>query len=417
MSLKRYNKKNILIYVLVFSIFLTPNIKILNFPAVRVEQIIVLSLILYSLITFYKAKKISFKYTLISKALLLFPVVIIVSICVGFFVGFTPIINDFFEIYKVIVYLSVTLVVANSINRNSERVFVLNAVVQLGSISVLLAITQYFNFLDLNKYYIPYIAPTQYETLINGYGNPRVVGFAANPNVFAALLAISFLVSTFLLVRKKKIKYFLYTIINFVGVLLTSSRSGFVFMLVSFLIFVFLKLEIIMSIKLFFLKKNRSFLQLKSLYILLFIFIAFISFLLILPERFTWRLIEGLNLSESTSWQARLVKWNDLINYFKASPLVGIGPSKYHMTAHFDNEWLLLLSRYGIFGVIFFLSIFIAPLIKNEIVEDYRALYISVLIGLGLYMIPSIAYHSFQLMSLVFLLLATLDTRKTFQQK
>lgn len=73
------------------------------------------------------------------------------------------------------------------------------------------------------------------------------------------------------------------------------------------------------------------------------------------PEKFFFRISQLGNIWDATSWQARIVKWKANYDIWKLSPLFGWGPGKMTMTTIVDNEWLLLLRRYGLIGVIIFI--------------------------------------------------------------
>ncbi len=129
-----------------------------------------------------------------------------------------------------------------------------------------------------------------------------------------------------------------------------------------------------------------------------------------LPEELTFRLKRIFYLSSDTSWNARLNNWQEYIDYFSKYPLFGIGPSKsVEFSYYADNEWLLLLQRYGIFGTMYFICIFAIPIIRywNRLKRCiFGQLYVAILIGLIFYMIPAIVYHSFQLMPLIMVIAA-----------
>ena len=66
----------------------------------------------------------------------------------------------------------------------------------------------------------------------------------------------------------------------------------------------------------------------------------------------------------STSLRSRWESWNILWNMIKTKPLFGFGPYKSYFTAHqlfSENEYLLIWWRFGIFGLLFYLGIFLLP--------------------------------------------------------
>ena len=66
----------------------------------------------------------------------------------------------------------------------------------------------------------------------------------------------------------------------------------------------------------------------------------------------------------STSLRSRWESWNILWDMIKTKPIFGFGPYKAYFTAHqlySENEYLLIWWRYGIFGLLFYLGIFLLP--------------------------------------------------------
>lgn len=66
----------------------------------------------------------------------------------------------------------------------------------------------------------------------------------------------------------------------------------------------------------------------------------------------------------STSLRSRWESWGILWDMIKTKPLFGYGPYKSYFTAHqlySENEYLLMWWRYGIFGLLFYLGIFLLP--------------------------------------------------------
>ena len=66
----------------------------------------------------------------------------------------------------------------------------------------------------------------------------------------------------------------------------------------------------------------------------------------------------------STSLRSRWESWSILWDMIKTKPLFGFAPYKSYFTAHqlyAENEYLLIWWRYGIFGLLFYLGIFLLP--------------------------------------------------------
>lgn len=148
--------------------------------------------------------------------------------------------------------------------------------------------------------------------------------------------------------------------------------------------------------------------------------IAFIVFQLA-PELFFFRMGRGMDLNTDTSWQARLINWEDDLDIWKQSPLLGWGPGKETMTTIVDNEWLLLLRRYGVLGVAVFLLWFtgvyrtlssVGHATKNNYAETFCVGLQATLIAYAIYMIPAAVYHSLQLMPILLIFLGLAYTQR-----
>lgn len=409
-----------IIYIMIFSIILTPLIKIGQLPAIRIEQLIVFLVLGIISGWFFLKKEVKIHWSILPLLQITFAFFIFISIVSGIFNGVKVSIRDFFEIYKIVIYTGVFLIIATYIKKDTKKLQILIFIRKIIFISSIIAIIQYFNIYNLNKYYIPIIAPTQYDTLVGNYPWPRVVGITPNPNIYAVLVGIGILICIGLYMETKQKKNLLFALIMFIALSMTRSRSGLVFLLCSLFIFVIFQYKEVVKGLLFINKVEKK--SLKHFFILSFgLIVVILGFFLYAPDDLTWRFLEALNLSNSSSWQARLKHWVENWGYFTLSPIFGIGPAKsidYKYAA--DNEWLLLLRMYGIFGTLYFVISFILPCLYRQIINSfYGKIYISVLVGAAIYMIPAAIYNSFQLMPLVMVLagLAFSDESKVIKIK
>lgn len=413
---KKKSKSNIwVIYSILFSIILTPAIKIKTLPAFRIEQVIVIIFTIYmymKLILRKKTNKIDLKFPL---TYIGFSFFIILSILVGSFKGIKVIPNDFFEIYKIFIYLGIYLVTVMTVKNEEDKVKVLNFMIFCLLISVAISVQQYFNLFNLNERYVPTIAPTQFRTLVKNYPYPRVVGMTSNPNVYSIMPGIGAIISWAMFSITRDKKYVLYIMIFVFGSLITLSRSGFFFMISGMVTFTFLY-----SFKSNINRLMKGFINLKTLRTVIISIVILVLLVIIifryLPEKLTWRLKAGIDIGSDNSFQARLRNWNEHISYFKSSPIFGIGPAKsIEYEKCVDNEWLLFLRQYGIVGCIYIVFTFLFPFTNSKDIT-FKCIYISMLVGSALYMIPAAIYHSFQLMPLV-LIIAGLISNDTKIQK
>lgn len=399
-----------LIYVIMILFFtiLTPDIKIKFLPAFRLEQVLLIFIFIVVMIKIAMGNKITIYSSSFIKIYIIFPVIILISTISGTIAGYKVTLNDYFEIYKVFLYIMTYLVVSSAITDNKSRNIILKNITIFVSISALIAISQYFNFLGLNEKYIPIIAPTQYRALMPGYSTPRVIGMSNNPNVYSVISGVGFITSLYLIIITKKVRYISTSILCFTANLMTLSRSGFIFMFVSGTVFFVsfisekgLNFKNILSGKINTLVRNYL------LIFLLIILISIFAFWLIIPEDLIWRLQRGIRIGEDSSWGIRLIRWNETFKLFSKSPLFGIGPGKNHLM-HVDNEWLFLLTRYGIVGTLTLIAAFLSMIFDIDRLSIYRSIFYGIIIGMTLYMIPANIYHSFQLMILIMTILACL---------
>lgn len=393
----------LIIYAIIFSTILTPSIKISSFPAFRIEQLIVILFLVYLYFKFTLRKKVKIDNSYFPILYAMFSFFIVLSTLVGSFKGIEVIINDFYELYKILIYLGVYLLTKSLVKDENDKIKIVNFINICLLISILIAVQQYLNLFNLNEKYVHIIAPTQFRTLVNNYPTPRVIGMTSNPNEYAVMPGIGATISWSLLLTYKEKKNIIFLIIFILGVLMTLSRSGFIFMASSIATFTFL-----------FFKSNlksliKGRINLRAFQMLMIaICILFVLAIIIfnyLPEELTWRLMRGINIQTDNSFQARLRNWGEHIDYFKQSPIFGLGPAKsIEYEHHVDNEWLLFLRQYGVVGCCYFMFIFTFPFIKKK-GTLFKYIYLSISAGCALYMIPAAIYESFQLMPLIMILI------------
>ena len=133
-----------------------------------------------------------------------------------------------------------------------------------------------------------------------------------------------------------------------------------------------------------------------------------------LPEKMFYRFSEIASFSPVPSWQARGENWEAHLELWRQSFLFGWGPAKATMGTIVDNEWIYLLRRYGVVGLIAFLCFYgslffglfrIRRINADESVVALSAALQATLLGYAIYMIPAVVYHSLQLMPILLLFL------------
>ncbi|XCH78723.1 MAG: O-antigen ligase family protein [Candidatus Dehalobacter alkaniphilus] len=250
-------------------------------------------------------------------------------------------------------YLAVTL--ALSIDLRTEEFDFLSKAF-LGGLAFLIFFGwgQHFNVLNMNTWLSPYFDQQHWQLLL--VGNPaRVQGTFDNPNFFGIFTVMTL---AYLTVRyyfgedHGKFPVLLFILIGFVIKLefLTISRTALVGIGLLFLI---------LSIWAFSYHRHNK----KVLVKIAALFVLTAVLFLTASADFFYRLQEGLDFSNSTSFQGHLERWGKAIGSIWDSPVFGWGTQKYVMTTLVDNEYALYARRYGFFGLAIYLSFFLLPFI------------------------------------------------------
>ena len=161
------SKHLFIIYIIIFSIILTPNIRINGIPSFRIEQVIVILFSISIFIRFILRKRVEFTNYKFPIMYFIFSFFIMLSILIGSIKGISVIPNDFFEIYKIYIYIGIYLIFRTIIKNEDDKIKIINVIRICLVVSVIISIQQYFNILNLNDKYVPLIAPTQFRTLVN----------------------------------------------------------------------------------------------------------------------------------------------------------------------------------------------------------------------------------------------------------
>jgi len=383
-------------------------------PDVRPELIIVLvvwCLIIMAYLT--KGRTLRLGYLPVYKWFGIFAFAIVLSITyVAWINEQMPIWRDFWEIIKLLLYFLIFVLVANVrlTHTDLRRYFKLALIVFL--ISACFGFFQYFNFAGINELVSPYYAPTQMKGLL---GQGRITGTTPNPNEFGALmvLASSLALSGALFYREWKLSLFCWCSLFVYGIalFLTLSRTSLVCLFLAGLIIVFL----------FFREKGLRGKFNRILIVALLGCLLVVLLLQIMPEKAFTRFGELRTFTEATSFQARVEAWKVHFDIWLGSPLFGWGPGKGEMSTIVDNEWLLILRRYGLVGLMVFISLFGCLFLglpktgTDNSDPSVKALIVALkgtFISYGLYMMLSSVYHSMQLMPILLLFVGLAYTQR-----
>lgn len=172
-----------------------------------------------------------------------------------------------------------------------------------------------------------------------------MLGLMGNPNINSILFL--FFTCYFMARHTYVKKNILSIIVSVVMVILTQSRTSFLCLIVIILIFIFKEMKV---------RKIIQGILLLS-FIILVIWIINAQYLSLL-----WDTPVG----KITSFTNRVDVWVLLLDMVKDKMFIGYGPFKeyfYANTLYADNEYILNLIRYGIFGLILYVALLLYPIV------------------------------------------------------
>jgi O-antigen ligase len=310
--------------------------------AIRFDDFLALFLIPFVILTKpnFKTNRLFFSYLLI---LLSF----ITSTFYGYLFLKVPFsIRDINELFRMI--KPFLIIIAVSYCNLRTLVSYLNSFFKVGAILlILLGFLEFFNVLSFRALF--------YSLYGFEFGNMggRSVLTAGNPNIASALVLyfMIYFLQRMLLTGDRILSLFKILFL-LVVLLMTSSRTALI-------VFV-----VVLLASMYFHRKHN-----KILSIVIITFCALLTFPLL--KYFDYLTIGFVSFSDgtNTSMLIRYQQWSDAINLFKQSPIIGWGPAKDLHTSVVDNEYFLLLRRYGILGIVFvinFLFSFIFVFLKRK---------------------------------------------------
>lgn len=273
--------------------------------------------------------------------------------------------NDLFEIYDIVKYIAVFIVFKEIYNPRIKTIAFDIAFILL----LLFNLLHYHDIFGFNETIMPYFCGDRSIHLLtfgyNSIGEPatkRMLGVIGNPNNNAILFLI-FLI--YYLPKngwttKEKIFFYL----SVIAVSACQSRTG----IIAFA-FIFIFNFFLFKWKWWKITLHSAFVTL-----LLFLFFnlsAFSSYLqldFLTQKKQKKDYIMSLFNEEGfqgTSWQKRVEIWKNLLEESIHKPILGHGPQKnhfYEQKLYSENEFVLVVWRYGIVGIIVFLFIYLIPI-------------------------------------------------------
>lgn len=347
----------------------------------------------------------TFKY--LSIGYLTFFVVVVVTFVINTIITRKFMIHNFFEVLRVLEYYFVLTNYFVLLTKETFRTFHIS-LIGLIIFNVILSFFQFHNVFGLNEQYIEKIAPTQYRALVNGYLWPRTVGLAGNPNVFGFLMTLlSLYFLYFILKDQRKWYHYVMYLLTVVCVFQSSSRTSYVALIMSNFCLIVL----------YFFKLTKQDI-LKTALVSLILMIVHFSLLFISPDSYTWRMKTLINFGNQKSYQDRLEKNKENMEKYAMSFNLDSNQMEEKQKEFFDNEWLMILFKYSIIGVIAYVIMLILPLktIKENKTFTY-SIYVSLVVATFIYMLMAASFHSYLLFNITMLLTAVSLNIKCLQEE
>ena len=338
-------------WLTIISLCFIPYIPISNSLYIRIEDIL-LPFIIILLIPNYKAIKYWYFFILI-----LWSIEGIISMRINHRLNAW---NDYTEIYKLFKYSTFVLLFYHFFKQKTN-IFIPTSIIFIGLI--LFNLFHYLNIFNFNEIVMPIYSTNINQLLFfgkNSLGGPatkRILGTMGNPNLNAILFSIF---SVYYLTCKKEYKRnfsFFFFYLSFAMILFTQSRT--VIISITLIIFLF-----------FYINKEFSW---KSIFKIT-IFLLSTVLLVRYSDQHSLKYISNAKLSlvENGSIRGRIEIWSYLWEMIKKKPFWGYGINKEFFYVNYlysENEYILITWRYGIIGLLGYLTMLLGPLIyyRNKI--------------------------------------------------
>ncbi len=393
------NIRELLIIIIALSITL-PGIKVSSsFPLIRPEEFLI-----YTLFPFIFIYNISTNYLndiskIFTKYYIIFLFLAIISTIYGvFFLNVNTGLRDAVEFVKMGKYLLIFLTVCSSKPTEKDLNILLNTFVIVLITASIIGILQFFNIFGFSSITGPfYLGEKSYIV------NQRLTGTFTNPNSFSVVLGFGIIISLVKILYEKNYNYRLYYILCIglfiVCILITGSRTG-----LAAIIFAIATLLIL------FLRFNIQ--NLKSvLPVIVILILSFIFGVVYAGQDIINRLSSGINLLENESLLMRFYAWYLNFQLIIQSPIFGWGPAKEILTTVVDNEYILVVRRYGILGASAFVLIYFYPFYiatKNYFRfngDPYALIFVVTLLFFMISNLTNSVYNHIQTMDMWFIIL------------
>jgi O-antigen ligase len=361
---------NVMCFISFFSVCFIPYIPIKSELSLRIEDFI-LPLVIFLIIPSLKQFK-QMYFVLFG----IWSIWAIVSMAVN---GRICVVNDYFEIYKLFKFFCFVVLFWMFFQLKPD---VFPWIASFFILAVIFNLFHYFNFFHFNEKVMPIFCPNPQQLFYfgrNSLGGPatkRILGTMGNPNVNAIFFSI-FLIYFMSFLRKTKFHFG--KILFFVSVamlLYTQSRTGLLAFGLVFLCYLVL---------------------VKPTFIQILIYCALIFLMTIVVFKSDYYSLNYIsdakwNVQENGSLKGRIEVWSELIKMVADQPIFGYGINKTYFYEHkiySENEYILMLWRYGIPGLFFYISLLFGLTYKYrklilEKLTDQSIIYLLVVILLAI---------------------------------
>lgn len=362
------NVNKVILVIFILLMFLPYSINILGISLVKIVTILIALIFIYLLIR--KRKDIK---KILANKFIIFNLLFCFAILLSLIVNYNTVkFNDIYEIAKYITFSMITISVMYICKKKENYLFLLKTISIIFIIVSIFGIVQYFNPFSINELYIKSYAPTQYETLVNDYPSPRIVGVKANPSVYGFLMSLGVFLN--LLYMKKSNARVLSSIsiaLCIINLMLTLTRTIQIAFICSIIIYILINVWLSKGWK-------------KALLAMLGTILGIIVLIIVLPDSITWRLTQVLDISNATSWIGRTTKWAEYKDIIEQNLLFGIGPVKNNLSSigYVDSELIQILLQYGIVGFVSYALMLLSPFfiyLKNKNYKNILRFYPSIL--------------------------------------
>jgi O-antigen ligase len=252
--------------------------------------------------------------------------------------------NDYFELYKLLKYASYAVFFWVFFLLKPP---VFTWVASFFALAVLFNMLHYYNVFNFNEIVMPLYCPNPEQLKFfgrNSLGGPatkRILGTMGNPNVNA--LFFSFFMVYFMPYLRKS-KWHFGKLMFFIAVamlLFTQSRTGLLACVFVYICFIFIA--------------KLSWKQVVS-YSLVMLLVALLVFD---ADQYSMQYVTKAkwSMEENGSVRGRLEVWGELLKMVADQPFFGYGINKNYFYEHklySENEYILVLWRYGIPGLLFY---------------------------------------------------------------